>query len=94
MTDSQADQFSEDRVAHLLQHGTFEETLHALEAVVEHLERGRISIDEAVNWYELGLALSRRCTDLLEQAELRISSLETAFGSIIGNNAPEEPDES
>jgi exodeoxyribonuclease VII small subunit len=94
VTDSQADQFSEERISHLLEHGTFEETLHALEAVVERLERGRISIDEAVNWYELGLALSRRCTELLEQAELRITSLEAAFGAIIGDNAAEDSDES
>jgi exodeoxyribonuclease VII small subunit len=94
VTDSQADPYSEERVARLLEQGSFEETLHALEAIVERLERGRISIDEAVNWYELGLALSRRCTKLLEQAELRISSLEEAFGSIIDDNTPGDPYES
>jgi exodeoxyribonuclease VII small subunit len=59
--------------------GAFEDTLGALEAVVAHLERGRLSIDESVTWYELGLGLSRRCADLLQQAELRISTIEEQY---------------
>ena len=63
----------------LLREGAFEEVLVALEDVVAHLERGRLSLDEAVAWYEAGLGLSRRCTELLEQAELRISRLEESW---------------
>jgi exodeoxyribonuclease VII small subunit len=63
----------------LAQEGSFEETLAALEAVVDHLERGRLSIDESVSWYEIGLKLSRRCADLLQQAELRIRSVEDRY---------------
>ena len=63
----------------LMHEGAFEETLAVLEAVVEHLERGRLSIDESILWYETGLGLSRRCTNLLEQAELRIRTLEEGF---------------
>ena len=59
--------------------GVFEEALGALEAVVAHLERGRLSIDESVTWYDLGLGLSRRCADLLQQAELRISTIEEQY---------------
>ena len=59
--------------------GSFEDALGALEAVVAHLERGRLSIDESVTWYELGLGLSRRCADLLQQAELRISTIEEQY---------------
>src|SRR5688572_33202813 len=60
----------------LIHGGAFEETLEALEAVVEHLERGRLTMDESIAWYEAGLGLSRRCSELLEQAELRISALD------------------
>jgi exodeoxyribonuclease VII small subunit len=59
--------------------GSFEEALEALEVVVEHLEQGRLSLDEAVAWYEAGLRLSRRCAELLDQAELRISQIEDAY---------------
>jgi exodeoxyribonuclease VII small subunit len=60
----------------LIEAGTFEETLSALETVVEHLENGRLTMDESIAWYEAGLGLMRRCSLLLEQAELRISALD------------------
>jgi exodeoxyribonuclease VII small subunit len=60
----------------LIEAGTFEETLSALETVVEHLEHGRLTMDESIAWYEAGLGLMRRCSLLLEQAELRISALD------------------
>lgn len=63
----------------LLQEGTFEETLEALEAVVEYLERGRLKMDESIAWYEAGLGLSRRCSELLEQAELRVRTLDNEY---------------
>ena len=60
----------------LMQDGSFEETLRALEIVVDLLERGQISLDETVHWYEIGLGLSRRCQTLLDEAALRVSTLE------------------
>jgi exodeoxyribonuclease VII small subunit len=60
----------------LIEAGTFEETLSALETVVERLEHGRLTMDESIAWYEAGLGLMRRCSLLLEQAELRISALD------------------
>jgi exodeoxyribonuclease VII small subunit len=72
----------------LIADGAFEDTLSALEAVVDHLERGRLSIDESVTWYELGLGLSRRCADLLQQAELRISTIEAHYAPDARNGTP------
>lgn len=66
-------------VAVLLQEGAFEEALGALEAVVAHLEHGRLTMDESIAWYEAGLALTRRCSDLLQQAELRINILDAEY---------------
>ena len=65
-----------ESISTLVQEGAFEETLSALELVVEHLERGRLTMDESIAWYEAGLGLTRRCSQLLEQAELRISALD------------------
>jgi exodeoxyribonuclease VII small subunit len=75
-----------EALRHVAEGGSFEEALQALEQVVAHLERGRLSIDEAVNWYEVGLGLTRRCTDALEQAELRINTLEESYGLDAGEN--------
>jgi exodeoxyribonuclease VII small subunit len=61
----------------LASQGSFEETLSALESVVSRLEQGQLAIADAVAWYETGLALSRHCEELLREAELRVSSLET-----------------
>jgi exodeoxyribonuclease VII small subunit len=65
-----------ESISTLVEQGAFEETLSALEVVVEHLERGRLTMDESIVWYEAGLGLMRRCSHLLEQAELRISALD------------------
>jgi exodeoxyribonuclease VII small subunit len=65
-----------ESISTLVEQGAFEETLSALEVVVEHLERGRLTMDESIAWYEAGLGLMRRCSHLLEQAELRISALD------------------
>jgi exodeoxyribonuclease VII small subunit len=66
-----------ESITTLVEEGAFEETLSALELVVEHLERGRLTMDESLAWYEAGLGLMRRCSHLLEQAELRISALDS-----------------
>ncbi len=68
-----------ERAETLVRDGSFEEALAALEAVVDVLERGRLSIAESLTWYEIGLGLNRRCADLLQQAELRISTIEERY---------------
>ena len=65
-----------ESITTLVEEGAFEETLLALELVVEHLERGQLTMDQSIAWYEAGLRLKRRCSHLLEQAELRISELD------------------
>ena len=68
-----------DAIVALIEAGAFEETLSALEIVVEHLEHGQLTMDESIAWYEAGLGLMRRCSQLLEQAELRISALDAGI---------------
>lgn len=63
----------------LLHCETFEDVLGGLESVVARLERGGLSIDESIAWYEVGLGLMRRCSQLLEHAELRIRTLEETY---------------
>jgi exodeoxyribonuclease VII small subunit len=64
----------------ILQHGSFEEAMSALELVVQRLEQGQLAIADAVDWYELGLALMHRCATLLDEAELNITTLEESYG--------------
>ncbi len=54
---------------------TYEQAFAELESIIEALEADQSSLEEAISQFERGQALSRRCSDLLEQAELRIRQL-------------------
>jgi exodeoxyribonuclease VII small subunit len=56
--------------------GEFEDALAALRSVVAQLEAGHLRLNDAVRCYEIGATLSRRCEQLLSEAELRISKLD------------------
>jgi exodeoxyribonuclease VII small subunit len=75
----------------------FEEKLTSLEAVVERLERGDLSLDESVKLFEEGVKLSNACKQELEQAEGRIQLLVESPGAqmqatemSLGDDAEEE----
>jgi exodeoxyribonuclease VII small subunit len=54
---------------------TFEEQLKELEAVVERLERGELSLEENVSLFERGVHLSNACKRQLSDAESRVQVL-------------------
>ncbi len=54
---------------------TFEERLKTLEAVVDRLERGEMSLDESLALFEQGVELSEACRNELESAEGRVQVL-------------------
>lgn len=53
----------------------FEQSLDELEALVQRMEKGDLSLDESLAAYERGVGLYRRCQTALEQAELRVRLL-------------------
>ena len=61
----------------------FEDRLTALEAVVERLERGDLTLEESVRLFEEGVHLSETCKVELDKAEGRIQVLvETRGGAV------------
>jgi exodeoxyribonuclease VII small subunit len=60
---------------------SFEELFAELEATVEKLEAGNLTLDESLTLYERGMELARRCGEQLDRAELRITALAPAAGS-------------
>lgn len=54
---------------------TFEESLSELELIAQNIERGELSLEEAILEFEKGIKLSKECTEKLEQAEKRINML-------------------
>jgi exodeoxyribonuclease VII small subunit len=53
----------------------FEKALEELEATVEKLERGDLSLEEALQQFERGVALARTCQTSLKQAEQKVEIL-------------------
>ena len=54
---------------------SFEGALEQLETTVGRLEEGEMPLEEALELFEKGVALSRQCTETLEAAEKRIEIL-------------------
>ena len=53
----------------------FERSLSRLEEVVRRLESPQLSLDDAMQLFEEGVALSRECQKQLEEAEGRVEIL-------------------
>jgi len=53
----------------------FEETIKRLEIIANELEKGDLNLDESVSKFEEGMKLSKSCSEILENAEKRISIL-------------------
>jgi len=63
-----------------LQKGSFESSLKRLEEIVDSLEQGKVSLDEAVGLYEEGIQLSKECAEKLKATELKIRKLAKSAG--------------
>ncbi len=53
----------------------FEKSLTDLESIVKALEKGELSLDDALKQFEKGIVLARNCQTLLAQAEQKIEQL-------------------
>ncbi len=49
--------------------------LAELEALVEKMEDGNISLEESLKYFERGIALTRTCQKALEEAEQKVQLL-------------------
>ena len=56
---------------------TFEESLNALEEIVQRLERGDVPLEEALAAFQEGMSLSKQCQDTLEKAEKTLTKMMT-----------------
>ena len=54
---------------------SFEAAVERLQAIVEQLEGGNLSLEQSIAGYEEGVKLSRRLTQTLDEAEKRIERL-------------------
>ena len=71
----------------------FEKSLAELQAIVERMERGEQSLEQALKDFERGMALSERCRRSLDAAQQRVDKLEEKQGEYklepLDDDAPE-----
>ncbi len=53
----------------------FEEALSKLEAIVQQLEKGELTLEDSVRLFEQGVQLSTACRQELDSAEGRVQKL-------------------
>jgi len=70
----------------------FETALTELEALVERMEQGDLSLDESLKQFERGVQLTRSCQQALKDAEQKVQILLEKDGDI--TLEPFEDDES
>ena len=54
---------------------SYEQALAELEEIVASLEANKLPLEESMKLFERGQALTKRCLELLEKAELRVKQL-------------------
>ncbi len=63
----------------------FEQSMEALEKLVERMESGDLTLEESLKEFEQGMALTQQCQTLLEEAEQRVRIL-TGKGTLTAFN--------
>lgn len=54
---------------------SFEENIKELEEIITELEKGELNLDDSMKKFEHGIELSKNCTEILENAEKKITIL-------------------
>jgi len=53
----------------------FEESMQNLENIVQELEKGELNLEDSIKKFEEGIKLSKKCNEILEEAEKKITIL-------------------
>ena len=61
---------------------SFEESMKKLDEIATELESGDLSLDSAMSKFEEGIKLSKKCNNMLEEAEKKITILINEDGEI------------
>lgn len=69
----------------------FEQQLSNLEALVESLESGDLSLEDSLKSFEQGIKVARECQTALKQAEQKVELLMRQGDELVSQ--PFEPDE-
>ena len=73
---------------------TFEEAMQELEKLVDSLDKGDVSLDEAIAAYDRGSQLKDYCQKKLHDAKMKVETIQTSQNndSIPEKSSPFKPD--
>lgn len=63
------------KIHRMSQSQTFEKKLAELNTIVEKMEQPGVGLEESLKLYEKGIALTRECQKIIDQAEQKIAQL-------------------
>ena len=66
---------------------TFEQAFEMLQATIQTLEEGGLSLEASIEQFESGVKLANLCTTMLDRAELRVSRLLAGDESLQDSNS-------
>ncbi len=62
---------------------SFEQSITALEELVNRLESGSLDLDQSLELYERATALRDRCREILEESERRVKKITESAQGIV-----------
>lgn len=65
-----------------MKENSFEKNMEELENIVKELEEGNLDLDESVKKFEDGMEISKKCNEMLENAEKKITMVLDNNGEI------------
>ena len=73
---------------------TFEEAMKELEGLVDSLDKGDVSLDEAIAAYDRGSQLKDYCQKKLHEAKMKVDTIQSSdnFDTIPEKLSPLKPD--
>ena len=71
----------------------FEEALKELEALVQSMEQGELSLEDSLKAFERGIALTRSCQKSLDEAEQKVEILTQKQGGFEPQPFTDESDD-
>lgn len=61
----------------------FEKTMEKLEQIASELEKGDLNLEESLTKFEEGMKLSKKCNEIIENAEKKITILLQKDGELV-----------
>ena len=73
---------------------TFEEAMKELELLVDSLDKGDISLDEAIAAYDRGSQLKDHCQKKLNEAKMKVETIQSSdnIDTVPEKSSPFKPD--